>query len=179
MIIVGLGNPGKEYIGTRHNVGFMVLDKLAADLDLSWKKEFGVEWTKSGEHWLIKPQEFMNVSGASLLKFLKYKGLMNFITPMQLAAGQMIVINDDVDFPLEKLHEQSNRSAAGHNGVQSIIDTLDTQNFARLRIGIGNNRELNIPAEDYVLQKFNIDETKIIDQTIDRAVSLLKSKIQA
>lgn len=169
MIIVGLGNPGKKYEGTRHNVGFIVVDALTAKLNgTAWKKERGVAWSKIGEHLLIKPQEFMNVSGESVKSFLAYK---------HLSSEQLLVIHDDVDFPLGEIHEQLNRSAGGHNGVQSIIDMLGTQNFGRLRIGIGNNRDAGIPAEDYVLHKFSAEEKSIIDEAVDRAVGLLNQKI--
>lgn len=173
MFIVGLGNPGTEYEGTRHNVGSEVLDKLLAKFpETSWKKEFGVLWCRLGPHWLIKPQQYMNLSGQSLKSFLDYKHL-DLNDPAQL-----LVVHDDVDFPLGESHEQLNRSAGGHNGVQSIIDTLGTQNFNRLRIGIGNNREVNVPAEEYVLQKFSGDEKKIIASAVSQAVTLLRSKIQ-
>lgn len=169
MIFIGLGNPGKEYEQTRHNVGYMVVDKLVNRLNGSkWKKERGVAWSKIGDHLVVKPQEFMNLSGASIKSFLTYK---------HLDAEQLLVVHDDVDFPLGEIHEQLNRSAGGHNGVQSIIDALGTQNFRRLRIGIGSNREVNLPAEVYVLQKFTDDENKVMDTAVDRAVELLSQTI--
>lgn len=175
MIIVGLGNPGKEYEGTRHNVGFRVLDLVASTLNARWKKEFGVEWCKINDHYLVKPQEYMNVSGSTLNTFQNKKGV-SFLAKTD--ASELLVIHDDVDFPLGEIHEQFNRSAGGHNGVQSIIDTYG-QEFYRLRIGIGNNRDLNIPAEDYVLQKFSVDEAPIISAAIQQAADLLIKKIQA
>jgi len=172
MIIVGLGNPGAEYDQTRHNVGFMVLDAVVEKHHgTPWKKEGGVVWSKIGTHLLIKPQEFMNLSGPSIQTFLNYKHI-ELSDPTQL-----IVIHDDLDFPLGELHEQINRSAGGHNGVVSMIETLGTQNFSRLRIGIGNNRDVNIPAESYVLQKFSADECKIINTAIADAVEVIERKI--
>lgn len=172
MILVGLGNPGKEYEGTRHNVGFMVVDELVKKLDgTTWKKEADVQWSKIGEHFIIKPQEFMNLSGHSLKSFLDYKHIDLSDTT------QILIVHDDLDFPLGEIHQQLNRSAGGHNGVLSIIEALGTQNFSRLRIGIGNNRDLNIPAEDYVLQKFSAEEKKIIDGAIDQAVQLISTRL--
>lgn len=173
MIIVGLGNPEKEYEGTRHNVGFLVVDMLVTKLNgIAWKKERGIAWSKIGDHLIVKPQEFMNVSGASLKSFLAYKHL------DPLDTTQLLVVHDDVDFPLGEIHEQLNRSAGGHNGVQSIIDALGTQNFGRLRIGIGNNHDVNLSAEDYVLQRFSVAEKTIIDTAVNQTVELLRVKIQ-
>ncbi len=177
MIIVGLGNPGKEYEGTRHNVGFEVLDEMIKKFpDASWQKEFGVDWYKINNHYLVKPQEYMNASGTTLNSFIQKKGI-----PIVGATTEpllVLVIHDDLDFPLGEIHEQLNRSAGGHNGIQSIIDALGTQNFSRLRIGIGNNRELNIPAEAYVLQKFSTEERLVINTAIDTAAQIVKNKIQ-
>lgn len=176
MIIIGLGNPGKEYEGTRHNVGFTVLDRLIKKLPgLKWKKEFGVEWCNNKSDWLIKPQQYMNVAGATLYTFQQKKKL-GFLALSE--KSELLVVHDDIDFPLGEIHEQFNRSAAGHNGIQSIIDVYG-QEFYRLRIGIGNNRALNIPAEDYVLQKFSVEEKKIIDTAIEETVQRLIRKIEA
>lgn len=168
MIIVGLGNPGHEYELTRHNVGFMVLDKM---YDGAWKKERDVVWAKIGPHLLIKPQAFMNQSGPAVRSFLGYKKV-DLADPTTL-----LVVHDDVDFPLGEIHQQVNRSAGGHNGVQSMIDALGTQNFSRLRIGIGNNRELNIPAEAYVLQRLSDQELATIQPAISQAAETLKQKL--
>lgn len=173
MMIVGLGNPGKKYVGTRHNVGFAVLDQLANDWSCSqWKKEFGVRWTRAKEHWLLEPQEFMNVSGACLLVFTQRKKLA--LQP----ASDLLVVHDDLDFPLGEIRWQHDRSAAGHNGVQSIIEVWG-QHFSRLRVGIGSNRESNLPAEDYVLQPFTSAEQPIIDQAIIEATTLIQKNIAA
>lgn len=172
MIIIGLGNPGSEYDQTRHNVGFMVVDKLVEKNNgTSWKKEGGILWSKIGEHLIVKPQEFMNLSGPSVHSFLNYKHI-ELLDPTQL-----VVIHDDLDFPLGELHEQVNRSAGGHNGLISMIEALGTQNFSRLRIGIGNNRDQQIPAEKYVLQKFSVEEQVILQPAITQAVELVQKKI--
>lgn len=173
MYIVGLGNPGLPYEQTRHNLGFMVVDALVIALNgTPWKRETNVRWSKIGDHVVIKPQQFMNVSGVSLAAFLAYKHI-SLSDPTQL-----LVVHDDLDFPLGEIHEQMNRSAGGHNGIQSMIDALGTQNFGRLRIGIGNNRDVNIPAEDYVLQHFTAAEKMVIHEAIARAVQKLTGKVR-
>jgi PTH1 family peptidyl-tRNA hydrolase len=170
MIIVGLGNPGQEYANTRHNVGFDVVDKVVDQLGGKWKKEKGVAWCMIGKQHFIKPLQFMNASGQSLQEFMKYKKL------ALLSSADMLVIHDDLDFPLGEIHEQQNRSAGGHNGVQSMIDALGTQDFSRIRIGIGNNREANIPAEDYVLQHFSPAEQPVIASAITQVVQQLRQR---
>ncbi len=170
-IIVGLGNPGPEYARTRHNVGFLAAEKLVARRHgQPWKKEFGVRWSKIDGLWIIEPQQHMNASGPALQSFLQRKKLA--VPP----AHDFVVVHDDLDFPLGEFHEQLNRSAAGHNGVQSIIDALGTQNFTRLRIGIGHNRDLNVPAEEYVLQRFTPTERTIIEGVVDQVVDRLEQK---
>lgn len=171
-IIVGLGNPGKEYIDTRHNVGFLVVEKLVAcRRGRRWKDEFGVRWSKIDGWWIIEPRQYMNASGPTLRYFFDRKKLA--VPP----ADVLIVIHDDLDFPLGEFHEQSNRSAAGHNGVQSIIDALGTKNFTRLRLGIGRGRDLNLPAEEYVLQRFTPAERPVVNEAVDQAVERLERKI--
>jgi PTH1 family peptidyl-tRNA hydrolase len=173
MIIVGLGNPGVTYEGTRHNVGFDVLNAVQrAHPDTTWKKEFGVSWCRIHGHTLIKPEEFMNVSGTTLRSFMQKKGL------SVTAPETLLVIHDDLDFPVGELKQQTDRSAGGHNGIQSIIEALGTQAFERLRIGIGNNRELGIPAEDYVLQHFTSAEAPIIKTAIQHATELIEARLQ-
>lgn len=173
MIIVGLGNPGLQYACTRHNLGFMVLDRFARRYpDLIWKAEFGVSWGWVGDHYFIKPQEFMNVSGATLKTFCHKKGL-------TCTADTLLVIHDDLDLPLGDLRKQTSRSAAGHQGVQSIIEAFGTQDFQRWRLGIGDNRPHNVPAEEYVLQEFTAEEWPIIDRAIDHAADLLQEKFHS
>lgn len=172
MIIVGLGNPGVKYETTRHNVGWLVLDKLLATLKgTAWKNERDVRWSKIGELVLIKPQKFMNDSGPALYDFLKYKHL-------EQPFADLLVIHDDVDFPLGTVRLDVDRSSAGHRGVQSIIETLGTQNFRRLRLGIGDNRLANLPAEDYVLQNFSEAEQPVVATMTQTAVDRLVTEIK-
>lgn len=173
MIIVGLGNPGQKYEATRHNVGFLVLNRLAHELGATtWKHERGVQYVSIGGHWLIEPQEFMNRSGESLRDWLAYKHI-------TLDPKELVVVHDDLDFPLGEIHEQVDRSAGGHNGILSLIESLGTQAFRRIRIGIGNNRDVNIPAEDYVLQPFSSAEQKIIESAIIDAAKLLQQRFSS
>lgn len=175
MIIVGLGNPGQDYHGTRHNVGFAVLDAfVAGQSGAAWKLERGVQFVRLGEHWLIKPCEFMNVSGSTLRSFAHAKHLAE--TDAALAA-QLVIIHDDLDFPLGEVRHQFDRSAAGHNGVRSIIDAFHTQKFGQLRIGIGDNRQLEMPAENYVLLPFTDLERPVIGEAINQAVRWLEAKL--
>ena len=133
LLIIGLGNPGKEYEKTRHNIGFVVLNKLMADLELDdWadNKKFRAEIAEGKidkeKILLFKPQTFMNNSGQSVSAAAKF---------YKIKPADIWVIHDDLDLPLGKIKIQRDRSSAGHNGVQSIIDALSTQNFVRFRIG--------------------------------------------
>lgn len=169
MIVIGLGNPGKKYQGTRHNLGSMVVEALVEQQGAGrWKKEFGVRWTRVDDAVIAEPQEYMNVSGASMKKFLTAKGL-------PLAPDSILVIHDDLDLALGDLRIEFGRGSAGHQGVASLIEALGTPKFYRLRIGLGSNRASGIPAEAYVLQKFSLAEQGIINQSIAKAAELAVS----
>jgi len=171
MIVVGLGNPGAQYDETRHNLGFMVLDALVDSLDWgTWKRAGQVEYLKRSGHVLVKPQEFMNVSGPTLQSFFSSKKIL-------WVANELMVIHDDLDFPLGTVREDRNRSSAGHQGVQSLIDTFGTEDFWRLRLGIGDNRARSIPAETYVLQPFPEEAQPLLADMIGQAVALLQKKL--
>jgi len=163
-LIVGLGNPTKEYEKTRHNTGFMVMDALAKELnvDISTSK-FKGEYTKfkyKGEDViLLKPMTYMNSSGESVIQ------IMNFF---KIKADDLLVIYDDLDMPTGKLRLRVSGSAGGHNGVKSIIAHVGTQNFKRIRVGI--DKHPRIPVIDYVLGRFSKDEQPYIEQGIENAV---------
>lgn len=160
-LIVGLGNPGKQYELTRHNVGFQVLDLLASD---AWENKYDSEFIKTDEVILAKPQLFMNNSGKAVAQILKY-----------YPAATLIVIHDELDFPLGSLKVMKNINSAGHNGVQSIIDELGTKDFIRLRIGIANpETKKDLPGDAYVLQKFTEEEEQIIKEVL----GLVKSAVE-
>jgi len=160
-LIIGLGNPGKKYELTWHNVGFIMLDHFKGsrpDDYLACKKstKFQAEICEGeiGQEKIIlaKPQTFMNNSGAAV------SALANFY---KIKPQDVWVIHDDVDLPQGSLRISHNASAAGHKGVQSIIDALGTQNFVRFRIGIKPEGENKIPTESYVLQKLS-DQDKMM-----------------
>lgn len=172
-IIIGLGNPGKEYIKTRHNAGFMAANSLAEKLGLSWeknKKFFAETAIKKSPLIkgamgiiLVKPQTFMNNSGQAVQAILKYYK----ITP---SPETLIIIHDDIDIMLGKYKIAVDSSAGGHNGVQSIINYLKTKNFQRIRIGIKTEEKEKIGASNFVLKNFNKEEIKIINKIIDEII---------
>ena len=156
-LIVGLGNPGKKYENTRHNVGFRVLDLLVGESE--WLEKKGLnQFKKLDDIVLSKPQTFMNLSGKAVADILKY-----------YPEAILIVVHDELDFPLGTIKIMKNASSAGHNGVQSIIDELGTQDFIRVRIGI-NNPEVRgqIPGDAYVLQKFTPQEEEILKEVLEK-----------
>lgn len=166
-LIVGLGNPGKEYEKTRHNVGFMVMDALSHELNCSIStNKFKGEYTKikyKGEDIiLLKPMTYMNNSGESVIQ------VMNFF---KITTDDLLVIYDDLDMPTGKLRLRENGSAGGHNGIKSIIAHIGTQNFKRIRVGI--DRHPRIPVVDYVLGKFRNEEEKAIEEGIENATKAI------
>ena len=150
MIIVGLGNIGKEYECTHHNIGFMVLDEVAKANNLEFKLEkkhqaFVAEYIYKGEkHLLVKPTTYMNNSGISVRSIIDYYKKTN---------EDVLIIYDDLDLPLGQIRIRKNGSAGGHNGIKSIIAHLNTQEFSRVRIGIKKEKEMD--TINYVLSKFS------------------------
>ena len=159
--IVGLGNPGDKYDNTRHNVGFMVLDRFAEENNLSWKlnKKFKAELAECNGTFLVKPQTYMNLSGESVMSILHFYKILNDDLPELL-----VVIHDDMDVDFGKYKVALDSRSAGHNGVQSIIDHLGTKNFQRIRVGIRTEEKEKIPAEKFVLQKFSKEELRKIEE---------------
>ncbi len=151
-LIFGLGNPGREYERTRHNIGFIALDKLS----IEWKIEISHVRYKSlvGEGkfadnriLLVKPQTFMNNSGAAILSFMRF---------YKLNSDRLLVVHDDLDLPFGSIRMREGGGSAGQRGMQSIISKIGTDEFARLRIGIGRPPGKMDPM-DYVLKKFSHD----------------------
>jgi PTH1 family peptidyl-tRNA hydrolase len=165
-LIVGLGNPGREYRGNRHNIGFMVVDTLAEKLNTSFSRVkmnaliTAVRW--QGERLiLIKPQTFMNLSGQAVASYLRF---------YKLPRSNLLVVYDDVDLPFESLRLKPNGGDAGQKGVRSIIQQLGTKDFPRLRIGIGRPPG-RIPVSSYVLQDFSNPEKELLPLVLDQASS--------
>ena len=164
VLIAGLGNPGSEYRETRHNVGFMVLDRLAQRLP---KKNFEeihgcsshyLKGTYAGRAlFLQKPETFMNQSGEAVAPLMRKE---------EIGTDGLLVIYDDMDLEVGKLRIRGRGSCGGHNGIRSIIETTGTENFARIRVGIGH-RTGN--GADYVLSPFEEDEKPVIDKVLDAA----------
>lgn len=160
-IIIGLGNPEEKYTGTRHNIGFYFLDKIKEILgfpEFSLENKFKAEVSKDKEIILVKPITFMNLSGEAVREILGF---------YKLTPTDIIVIHDDLDIELGNYKIATDSRSAGHNGVQDIIEKIGTQNFTRVRIGIGHSDA--VPAESYVLQKFSPEEMEKI-QTIEKDI---------
>ena len=171
ILIVGLGNPGKKYEKTRHNIGFQIIDVLAKKEKWKKSKKANCLYTKkeiNGQQIeMIKPLTFMNDSGKAV-KYIQEKH--------HVERKKIIVIHDDVDLPIGTIRISKNSSSAGHKGVQSIIDNLKTKNFIRFRIGIRpktNNFIQKQPTEKFVLKKFSLQEKKIIKQSIALSVQAI------
>lgn len=164
-LIVGLGNPGPEYERTRHNIGFMVLDRLAADWRVTWERsaKWGAYWAKAEQAVLVKPMAYMNRSGAPVLAVSQF---------YKIAPEEMLIVLDDLDLPLGRLRIRLEGGTAGHNGLDSIITTLGTDKIPRLRLGIGAAPEAG--AVDHVLGRFFEEEQELADKSVARAVEAVK-----
>jgi len=176
-LIIGLGNPGEQYNNARHNIGFMIVDKIAEDKKIKWQmnKKFNALIADLGEIILVKPQTFMNASGKSVSAILRYYKLIPqtiFGIKKESNLGETLtVIHDELDLPLGGYKLSLNSGSAGHNGVQSIIDNLKTKNFKRLRVGIATEAREHIPGDKFVLQKFNQEELKVINKILPEIIS--------
>ncbi len=178
-LIIGLGNPGEKYFGTRHNVGFEFLNKLKANLnfpEFEFNKKFNADISTSKEITLMKPQTFMNLSGEAVQSFLNF---------YKLSPDDILVIHDDKDIALGEYRLATDSSSAGHNGVQNIIDKLGTQKFKRIRIGVGIkagspsdlSAEALAKAEVFVLQKFSDEESEIIKNVLEKVLEEVKKSL--
>lgn len=168
-LIVGLGNPGAEYLETRHNIGFKVLDELAADLGASFsldKAAFRAETKFKGRQLiLIKPITFMNLSGKAVNYWLQTE---------KIPLSNLLVITDDIALPFGTIRMKGKGSDGGHNGLKDIQALLKTQDYPRLRFGVGADFAKGRQA-DYVLGKWKPDEDKALPERIQTAVSAAKS----
>lgn len=160
--ILGVGNPGKKYSRTRHNIGFMVIEEIASryDIDLKEKDKYkiGRGSINGQEVLLIEPLLFMNRSGSAVKEILD-----KFNVPLE----RLIIIHDDLDMETGKLRIKRKGTSGGHKGIESIIQSISSKDFIRLKIGIG--RDKDISPEDYVLRRFRRDEISLIKKTIEKA----------
>jgi len=173
-LIVGLGNPGPRYRQTRHNIGFMVLDRLAGRLGApSWREKYSAETAEAnhrGERLvLLKPLTYMNRSGTAVAQAARNNA--------DDFARDLLVVVDDVNLPLGRLRLRGGGSAGGHNGLKSLIEHLGTPEFPRLRIGVGEAGPRDDLA-DHVLSKFRKDEWPEVEAAIDRAADAVLSFIE-
>ena len=170
-IIAGLGNPGPKYQWTRHNAGFLFLDRIAALEGISIaRKQFSgqtAEWDRKNTRLvLLKPQTFMNLSGRSIISALQF---------CKLKPEQLIVVHDDVDLPLGTVRLKQGGGHGGHNGLRSIMELLGRGDFMRLRIGVG--KPLHGDVSDYVLGNFSPQEMEIIARVLDGALEQLETAL--
>ena len=164
-LIVGLGNPGNSYIGTRHNIGFELLDQIANNFSLSFEDfKYGslAQFKFKGRTiYLLKPSTFMNLSGKAVRYYLQnYKIQLN----------HLLVLADDIHLPLGKIRLKSKGGDGGHNGHRDIIEKLNNNHYARLKFGIGSNFSIG-KQSDFVLGTWTLDELSIIKSAIDKSIN--------
>lgn len=167
-LIVGLGNIGKQYVHTRHNIGFMAIDECAEkyNVDMSRHKFNGNygEFNLRGEKViLLKPEKYMNLSGEVIRDFVKF---------YKIPVEDILIINDDMDISIGKFKLKYKGSSGGHNGLKNIELHLGTSEYKRLKIGISHNKQLD--TKDYVLSKFSSSELEILEPIIDLVPSLVE-----
>lgn len=167
-MVLGLGNPGAQYKHTRHNVGFDLVDRLAAKHKIKVDRTMQRALTgvgKIGSHTvaLVKPLTYMNLSGQAAAPLMRH---------WDLKPGQIIVISDDLDLPVGKTRMRLKGSPGGHNGHKSLVQSLGTQEYARLKIGIGKSDD---PTIDHVLGRFHPDDRVSIEEALDRGVAVIET----
>lgn len=167
-LIVGLGNPGQEYHETRHNIGWLVLDELAARWGGGWRqreKAQVLEVRRQGEALLlVKPQTYMNLSGEAVGPLARF---------YKVPAADIIVIYDDLDLPTGKLRLRMKGGSGGHRGIESLLRHLDGDSFNRVRLGIGRP-PAGWAVPDYVLSRFRPEEQPLLQEALDRAADAVE-----
>lgn len=169
LAFIGLGNPGKEYVNTRHNLGFLVIEELAHSLNwvLKNEKRFNAKVAKGMINektlHLILPMTFMNESGWTVRQYLDY---------YKLSATQIVVVCDDIALEFGRIRLRTKGSAGGHNGLKSIMTHLGTDEYLRLRMGIGDYRDKE-PLSDYVLSSFTAEESAALNDFVNRGAAAL------
>ena len=169
-LLVGLGNPGSKYESTRHNMGFLAVDGLARRKGFRFNKlrfrAWTAEWMVNGEKVLVmKPQTYMNLSGESVGEAARF---------YKIPADHVVVISDDISLPVGKLRIRTGGSAGGHNGLKNIIQHLGTDQFPRVRVGVGEKPHPDYDMADWVLGKFQGEDKKAIDGAVKRAADAVE-----
>lgn len=167
-MVVGLGNPKEIYRRTRHNLGQMVVEKLAEEIGGCWRVDQSLEAEIIRHQLLIlaKPLVFVNESGRVVEKLLRH---------FKLSPAELWVVHDDIDLPLGQIKVHKGRGSAGHRGVESIITVLGTKGFVRLRLGVGKPVEGEV--EKFVLSEFRVEERKEVQRMVQKAVARLKEEL--
>ena len=174
-LIVGLGNPGEEYQWTRHNLGFMLIDKLAAEADVTVKRRdcrslIGSAVIEGERIRLVKPQTFMNLSGEAVACLLAKENVDD-------VSQDLIVISDDLALPFGTIRLRERGSAGGHNGLKSIISTIGTSEYIRLRIGIQPDHPVS-DAKSFVLEDFRKPQRVEVEEILDKAAEAVHSVLR-
>ncbi|MCU9615286.1 aminoacyl-tRNA hydrolase [Caldibacillus lycopersici] len=172
-LIVGLGNPGKQYEDTRHNIGFKVIDEISSRLnirldEMKFNGIFGKGTINGEKVILLKPLTFMNLSGESVAPLMRY---------YDIPVENLLVIYDELDLPVGKIRLRYKGSAGGHNGIKSIIAHVGTQEFNRIRIGI-DRPEQGYPIPNYVLGKFSKEEQEVLKDSIAKSAQACEMWIE-
>lgn len=168
-LVVGLGNPGVKYESTRHNMGFLVVDKLAQNEKLKFNKlrfkAWTATWEVGGEKVLLmKPQTYMNLSGEAVGQAARF---------YKIPADHVLVISDDIALPAGKLRIRAGGSAGGHNGLKNIIQHLGTDRFPRIKVGVGSPQQAEHDIADWVTGKPMGEDQKVIIEALDKAVAAI------
>ena len=171
-LVVGLGNPGKEYQNTRHNMGFMVLDEIAKRLEITkWKERDNALYFDTHLDFcrviFIKPQNYINLSGDVMIKFVKY---------LNIKKEDILIISDDLDLPLGSIKLKLKGASGGHNGLKNIENQLGTTEYRRIKLGISNNKDMD--TKDYVLGKLGAKEKKLAEVAINKAADACLESIK-
>ena len=166
-LIVGLGNPGIEYEKTRHNTGFLLIDRLCEKLGIQLDKNkcrsiYGIYYHNGDKVIIAKPQTYMNLSGLAVSSLMKFYGI---------DREDLIVVHDDLDLPVGKLRLRRKGSSGGQKGMGSIIEQLHSQDIDRIRVGISNDKSRD--TKDYVLGRFSKEEMKVLDEALDKGSDAL------
>jgi peptidyl-tRNA hydrolase, PTH1 family len=177
VLVVGLGNPGPEYASTRHNLGFMVTDRLAEQWSASWRSKFSGRLAEARDGdlrvALLQPQTFMNLSGRNVAAAMRF---------YKLEPDALVVVHDEIDLPLGDVRAKFAGGLAGHNGLRSLRESLGTAEFARVRIGVGRpERGEQIPVADWLLRPFpaDVDVGALVDRGTECALAVVRDGVDA